>query len=666
MAVHAGRTAQGATLPGGGDASDRHRPSRDPVHLGQHRQAQGRRAEPPQPDRRRREREHLPGNTSDDVILSVLPLSFDAGLSQVTTAFSVGAHCVLMNYLLPREVPKLCEQYGVTGLTGVPPLWLQLARRALAGGARPQRSAVLGEHGRTDAADRPSTGFGASSPRPTRTSCTASPRRSARPTSTRPRSTVAPTRSARPSPTPRSSCSARTARRAIPEKRANSCTAARSSRSATGTTRSAPRNGTARAPPGQEWRAPEMAVWSGDTVVADEEGFLYFVGRSDEMIKTSGYRVSPTEIEEAAYGTGLVRDAVAIGVDDCDARPAHRPGRDPDAPELDVDGSSRRPLRQQLPAVHGPVRRSTSATSCPARPTASSTATSSRRRCPHEAPRTHRRVRHGRRRAAGRRDAADPAGRPRRVDAVLRLRPRPARRARRPAACGAALTRGTELRDEGEPDARGRAAPRAARRPDRRGLRRSRCRPRSTPTIRPDRVSFAGPGKTPAEIRQAVAAGIIVEIESTTEFGRVIAAGDELGRHAERRRAGEPGLRREGVGHADGRRPAAVRDRRRAGAGGAARVSPRGSGCARVPRLRRLAEPERRDHRRSAATHRRPGHRAGRAPSDAACATSTWAAGSASPTPRRDQPLDLDAVAEQLHDLVDGADRRSGSPRRAR
>lgn len=48
-------------------------------------------------------------------------------------------------------------------------------------------------------------------------------------------------------------------------------------------------------------------------------------------------------------------------------------------------------------------------------------------------------------------------------------------------------------------------------------------------TIRADKVSFAGPGKTPAEIRQAVAAGILVEVESTTEFRRVIAAGDELG-----------------------------------------------------------------------------------------------------------------------------------------
>ena len=63
-----------------------------------------------------------------------------------------------------------------------------------------------------------------------------------------------------------------------------------------------------------DWQAPELAVWSGDTVVADEEGFLYFVGRTDEMIKTSGYRVSPTEVEEAAYQTGLVRDAVALGV----------------------------------------------------------------------------------------------------------------------------------------------------------------------------------------------------------------------------------------------------------------------------------------------------------------------------------------------------------------
>jgi acyl-CoA synthetase (AMP-forming)/AMP-acid ligase II len=58
---------------------------------------------------------------------------------------------------------------------------------------------------------------------------------------------------------------------------------------------------------------PEMAVFSGDTVRMDDEGFLYFIGRRDEMIKTSGYRVSPTEIEEVLYGTGLVNEVAAFG-----------------------------------------------------------------------------------------------------------------------------------------------------------------------------------------------------------------------------------------------------------------------------------------------------------------------------------------------------------------
>ena len=59
---------------------------------------------------------------------------------------------------------------------------------------------------------------------------------------------------------------------------------------------------------------PEIAVWSGDTVRSDEEGFLYFISRRDEMIKTSGYRVSPTEVEEVIYATELVRETVAIGI----------------------------------------------------------------------------------------------------------------------------------------------------------------------------------------------------------------------------------------------------------------------------------------------------------------------------------------------------------------
>ena len=58
-----------------------------------------------------------------------------------------------------------------------------------------------------------------------------------------------------------------------------------------------------------------MAVSSGATVKRDAEGLLYFVGRRDEMIKTSGYRVSPTEVEEVLYATKFVGECAAFGVD---------------------------------------------------------------------------------------------------------------------------------------------------------------------------------------------------------------------------------------------------------------------------------------------------------------------------------------------------------------
>ncbi len=60
---------------------------------------------------------------------------------------------------------------------------------------------------------------------------------------------------------------------------------------------------------------PEIAVFSGDTVRRDAEGYLYFIGRRDEMIKTSGYRVSPTEVEEALHATGLLAEVAAFGVE---------------------------------------------------------------------------------------------------------------------------------------------------------------------------------------------------------------------------------------------------------------------------------------------------------------------------------------------------------------
>jgi len=58
----------------------------------------------------------------------------------------------------------------------------------------------------------------------------------------------------------------------------------------------------------------ETLVFSGDKVVRDEEGYLYFVARGDEMIKTKGFRVSPTEVETEAVAHPDIVDAVAFAV----------------------------------------------------------------------------------------------------------------------------------------------------------------------------------------------------------------------------------------------------------------------------------------------------------------------------------------------------------------
>jgi acyl-coenzyme A synthetase/AMP-(fatty) acid ligase len=59
----------------------------------------------------------------------------------------------------------------------------------------------------------------------------------------------------------------------------------------------------------------ERVVYSGDTVKRDEEGYLYFLGREDAMIKNQGYRLSPEEVENLLLGSGLVHEACAFGVE---------------------------------------------------------------------------------------------------------------------------------------------------------------------------------------------------------------------------------------------------------------------------------------------------------------------------------------------------------------
>jgi acyl-CoA ligase (AMP-forming) (exosortase A-associated) len=253
-------------------------------------------------------------NGPDDRILAALPLSFDAGFSQLTTAFHAGASVALINYLVPRDVVAAVDEHEITGLTAVPPLWIQLAqlkwperaRRSLryianTGGRMPEATlralrAALPEtlvylmYGLTESfrstylppaeLDRRPDSIGKAIPN-------------------------AEVLVVREDGTP---CDANEPGELVhrgalvslgywndPEKTAQRF----------------------RPAPGQEKGLvmPEIAVWSGDTVRRDEEGFIYFIGRRDEMIKTSGYRVSPTEVEEVVYSTGLVGEVAALGVD---------------------------------------------------------------------------------------------------------------------------------------------------------------------------------------------------------------------------------------------------------------------------------------------------------------------------------------------------------------
>jgi acyl-CoA ligase (AMP-forming) (exosortase A-associated) len=58
----------------------------------------------------------------------------------------------------------------------------------------------------------------------------------------------------------------------------------------------------------------EIAVYSGDYVKTDEEGYIYFIGRKDQMIKSHGMRVSPEEIEDCIFASHMAAHVVAFAV----------------------------------------------------------------------------------------------------------------------------------------------------------------------------------------------------------------------------------------------------------------------------------------------------------------------------------------------------------------
>ncbi len=246
---------------------------------------------------------HYLGLSAKDRTLAVLPLAFDYGQNQLLSTWAAGGHAIAYDYLLPRDVVRAVRRHDVTVLAGVPPLWIQLAETDWSGG----ESASL----------RTLTNSGGHLPAPI----------------------------------------VRKLRELFPDARLHLMygltEAFRSTSLDPALVDEHPdsigtgipfaeiavlRPDGSEAAPGEEgelvhmgplvalgyWNDPDRtaerfrdgAVLSGDRVVRGEDGLIRFRGRYDAMIKVSGNRLSPNEIEEAALASGAVREALAIGVPD--------------------------------------------------------------------------------------------------------------------------------------------------------------------------------------------------------------------------------------------------------------------------------------------------------------------------------------------------------------
>ncbi len=249
-------------------------------------------------------------NKPDDKILAVLPFSFDYGFSQLTTAFYVGAGVVLMDYLFPKDVIKAVEKYQITGLAAVPPLWIQLAQLdwpencslqyfTNSGGSLPVKTLDALRDSLPSA--RPYLMYGLTEAF---------------------RSTYVPPENV---DTHKDAIGIAIPNAEVLVLREDGSECAdnepgelvhRGSLVAQGYW-NAPEKTARRFKPYSPVKGliqKETVVWSGDTVRRAEDGYLYFISRKDDMIKTSGYRISPDEIEQTLHQSGLIKECAALGI----------------------------------------------------------------------------------------------------------------------------------------------------------------------------------------------------------------------------------------------------------------------------------------------------------------------------------------------------------------
>ena len=261
-------------------------------------------------------------NTPEDRILSALPLNFDAGMSQFTTSLRAGATLYLLRSRLPGDLLKALRRHEITGVTGVPPLWALLIRSARSIKENPLAHLryLANTGGRIPQANLDEL-RSLLEPAGTRIFLMYGLTEAFRSTY------LAPEEIHRSSPE-QGNCIGK----AIPNTEIMVITK-EGKEAASGepgelvhrgptvamgywgneeATRKAYRPNPL-APP--ELLDVERVVYSGDTVKRDEEGYLYFLGREDAMIKNQGYRLSPEEVENLLLSSGLVHEACAFGVE---------------------------------------------------------------------------------------------------------------------------------------------------------------------------------------------------------------------------------------------------------------------------------------------------------------------------------------------------------------
>jgi len=253
--------------------------------------------------------------SEQDRLISVLPFNFDYGLNQATSACLKGASLVLHRFFLPTDLLKLIEKEEITGFAGMPPIWLKLfsdkfdvktqydfrsLRYITNSGGKVPRS-VLSKmraffpgtriflmYGLTEAFRSTYLDPGELDGRPDSMG-KAIPNVEILVVNSK-GEVCAP---GEPGELVHRGALITRGYWNDPER----------------TRRVFRRNPMF----GAQEHLNEVVVYSGDLVKRDEEGFLYFISRRDEMIKTSGYRVSPTEIEEVLIEMAGIRNAVVFG-----------------------------------------------------------------------------------------------------------------------------------------------------------------------------------------------------------------------------------------------------------------------------------------------------------------------------------------------------------------